>query len=53
MSDEQCAQFLCEHGAQHCFEEKLDGHLFSCAKASPIFETAKHGAYRVDIKGQI
>ncbi|KAI4738060.1 hypothetical protein E4T50_11454 [Aureobasidium sp. EXF-12298] len=53
VSDEQCAQFLCEHGAQQCFEEKPDGHLFSCQKASPIFETAKNGAYRVDIKGQI
>ncbi|KAI5257069.1 hypothetical protein E4T42_01143 [Aureobasidium subglaciale] len=52
-SDEQCAQYLCDSGAQDCLDEKPDGAQLSCQKASPIFEAIKNSGYRVDIKGQI
>ncbi|TIA78609.1 hypothetical protein D6C76_03972 [Aureobasidium pullulans] len=52
-SDEHCKQFICEMGASNVLEDKADGARFACAKAAPVFEAAKSGAYRVDIKGQI
>lgn len=49
-----CAQFICEHGGEHLFEQKEPGVRFQTAKAGPVFESAKSAAFRtVDIKGQI
>ncbi|KAK5167292.1 GANP domain-containing protein [Cryomyces antarcticus] len=53
-SDQECVQFLCDHGAQQLLEEKADGVRFHTGKAGTFFETAKNAAFkRVDIKGQI
>ncbi|MCJ1253754.1 Leukocyte receptor cluster (LRC) member 8 [Lignoscripta atroalba] len=53
-SDEECAQFLCNNGAQ-AFLDQRDGdvHLLT-GKVGNTFEVAKNAAFRrVDIKGQI
>ncbi|KAJ9635832.1 hypothetical protein H2199_008185 [Coniosporium tulheliwenetii] len=53
-SDQDCVQFLCDHGAQGLLEDKTDSVVFQTGKAGLLFENAKNAAFRkVDIKGQI
>jgi hypothetical protein len=52
--EQQCVKFITENSApKDVFDDKADGLRFSCQKAGQLFEAAKTGAYRVDIKGQI
>ena len=52
--DQACAQFICEHGGEHLFDQKPEGIRFMTAKAGLVFEKARTEAFRtVDIKGQI
>ena len=53
-SDTDCAQFLCDYGAQEQLEPREDGPIFLASKAFDVFESARRAAFqRVDIKGQI
>lgn len=53
-SDQDCVQFLCDHGAQGLLEDRTDSVVFQTGKAGLLFENAKNAAFRkVDIKGQI
>lgn len=54
MSDEEAAQFIVNHGAQHLFEERGNDLYFLAGKGVGFFESSKSAAFgRVDIKGQI
>ncbi|KAF2452769.1 SAC3/GANP domain protein [Lineolata rhizophorae] len=53
-SDQDCVQFLCDHGAEDLIEPKEDSIVLVTGKVGRLFEDAKTGAFRkVDIKGQI
>lgn len=53
-NDQQCAQFICDYGAEQLLEQRDGGVRFATGKAGPIFEAARQKAFgRVDIKGQI
>lgn len=54
VDDQQCAQFVFDHGGEKLLEQKADGVRFLSGKAGSIFDVAKQQAFRgVDIKGQI
>lgn len=53
-SDQDCAQFLCDHGAEHFLEQKDGNVRLATGKVGALFETRKAAAFgKVDIKGQI
>lgn len=53
-SDQECAQFLCDHGAENLFLQGENGVRLVTSKAGSIFSSAKETAFRkVDIKGQV
>lgn len=54
MSDEEAAQFIVNHGAQHLFEERGNDLYLLTKEGNDFFESAKSAAFgRVDIKGQM
>lgn len=54
LDEQQCTQFIAEHGGEHLLEQREDGTRLLLGKAGNIFEDARRKAFGgVDIKGQI